>query len=252
MSNKRRHAIAMACLILSLSVVTQSHAAHFIDSAPVAGFARVFLSSAPISDATISILETGLKVKTNDKGQFGPIFHPVGKPITLVFEKWGYRTTQSATVIVPKEGLTGPYDNITFQIPETTTYYLLAAIIGANIDDNYCHVTSTVAGYHKTMDDLPHGEAGVKVTLVPDTDVVPFYFDIFKEGPLKNYTNPFTRGLTQTTEDGGFAFFNLPPRDEPYRIIAEKSGTLFSEAQFLCHKGEFINLSPPRGPVAQS
>lgn len=238
--------IALSCF----SLIT--HASPLEDAAPVTGFARVFMTSNPIPDATITVLETGLKVKTDAKGHFGPIYHPTGRPITLVFEKWGYQTTQSATIIVPKEGLTTPFTNITFQIPEVPTYYLLAKIIGATMDDNFCHVTATVTAYHKNMDNLPHGEAGVKVRLIPDVDAQPFYFDIFKDGPLKDYTNPFTHGLQQTTEDGGIAYFNLPPRDEPYRLIAEKEGKSFTEAEFICRKGMFINISPPRGPAAQN
>jgi hypothetical protein len=55
--------------------------------------------------------------------------------------------------------------------------------------------------------------------------------------------------LNKTSEDGGVAFFNLPPRDEPYVISAEKSGVKFTEAVFTCKKGVFINISPPRGPM---
>ncbi|RDI36461.1 carboxypeptidase regulatory-like domain-containing protein [Aquicella lusitana] len=239
--------LAAACLSSSLDVFAANNG-----TAPVSGFARSFILGTPLSDATITILETGEKIKTDKQGHFGPIQYPVGKSITLVFEKFGYKTTQSGTVIVPPAGLTGPYDNITFQIPSIETYYLLAGIVGAKIDENSCHVTSTIIAYHKTLDDIPQGEAGAKVTLTPYVNETPFYFDIFKNvpGPLKDKTNPFTKGLTETSEDGGVAFFNLPPRDEPYTISAVKSGVVFTEAQFLCRKGAFINISPPRGPMA--
>lgn len=244
----------MKKIIGSLAIIafcTAAFATLHEETAPVSGFARSFVLGTPLADATITILETGLTIKTDAKGHFGPIFYPIGKPITLVFEKLGYKTTQSGTVMVPKSGLTGPYDNITFQVPSLETYYLLAAIVGAKINDENCHVTSTITAYHKTMDDDPQGEVNAKVSLTPYINEIPFYFDIFTEGPLKGKTNPFTKGLVQTSEDGGVAFFNLPPSDAPYTLSAVKAGVIFSETRFLCRKGAFINISPPRGPMAQ-
>ncbi|MBV9575533.1 MAG: carboxypeptidase regulatory-like domain-containing protein [Gammaproteobacteria bacterium] len=241
----RKSLILTACILSSALSYAQPTAL-----APVSGFAESFLSTAAIPDATITILETGEKVKTNAKGEFGPILYPIGKSITLLFEKFGYKTTQSGTVIVPKEGLTNPHNNMTFQVPSIETYYLMAAIIGAQFDENQCHVVTTITAYGKILQDIPQGEAGAKVTLTPAVNEVPFYFDIFKEGPFKGKTNPFTKGLTQTSEDGGVGFFNLPPRAEPYTISAQKNGVTFTEAQFLCKKGVFINISPPRGPMA--
>ena len=224
---------------------------HAEQLAPVSGFARSFILEYPIANATITILETGQQITTNDKGEFGPFDYPVGKPLTLQLDKWDYKTTQTGTVIVPPGGLTGPYDNITFQVPSIETYYLLATVVGAIIDNDSCHVTTTVTAYHKTLNDDPQGEPDATVSVIPAVNkATPFYFDIFKEGPLTGKTNPFTQGLTATSEDGGVAFFNLPPRDEPYVITATKAGVTFTEAQFVCRKGAFINISPPRGPMA--
>lgn len=239
------------CAITAILTTITCIASQSDGTAPVSGFARSFILGSDIADATITILETGEKIKTDANGHFGPINYPIGKPITLQLEKSGYKTTQTGTVIVPQEGLTGPYDNITFQIPTTETYYLLAWIIGANADDNNCHVVTTITDYHKTMDDLPQGIADATVTISPYIDETPFYFDIFTSGPLKGKTNPFTKGLTKTSEDGGVAFFNLPPLDKPYTLSAQKNGMTFTEAQFMCRKGAFINISPPRGPMAQ-
>ncbi|OGT45893.1 MAG: hypothetical protein A3E83_02275 [Gammaproteobacteria bacterium RIFCSPHIGHO2_12_FULL_41_20] len=233
----------------SLTAATPCFAMEDSSVAPVSGFARAFILGTAISNATITILETGEKIKTDKTGHFGPISYPIGKPITLTLEKFGYKTTQSATVFVPREGLTGPYNNITFQVPSIETYYVLASVIGAKIDDKACHVVATITAYHKTMDDAPQGEAAAKITLIPDTQQLPFYFGMFESGPLKGKTNPFTKGLTQTSEDGGLAFFNLPPRDQPYTISASKPGLGFTEAQFLCRPGVFINISPPHGPM---
>jgi hypothetical protein len=218
-------------------------------TAPVSGFARSFILGTELSNATITILETGEKIVTDDHGHFGPFRYPIGKPITLQFEKFNYKTTQSGTFIVPKEGLTGEYNNITFQIPSIESFYLLKTIVGGQAHEEDCHLTTTIIKYHKTMDDLPQGEEGAKLTISPSVDEKPFYFDIFKSGPLKDKTNPFSKGLTSTSEDGGAAYFNLPPSEKPYTLSAEKDGKKFTEVQFICNKGAFINISPPTGPM---
>jgi hypothetical protein len=241
--------LTVLALTLGLPCIPHLALAAPATTAPVAGYARSFLVGLKLGNANITILETGQKFQTDQTGHFGPFQYSVGQPITLQFDKWGYQTTQSATIIVPPEGLAGTYDNITFQIPAVETYYLLAKVIGAKIDDNSCHLTATITAYHKTLEDTPQGIADATVTLSPAVSVIPFYFDIYQSGPLKGKTNPFTRDLTKSSEDGGVAFFNLPPRDEPYVISAVKEGVKFSEASFICKKGAFINLSPPRGPT---
>lgn len=235
------------CLLL---VGFSSGALAAAEKAPVSGFARSFLLGMKLANADITVLETGQKLKTDSLGHFGPFQYPIGKKLTLEFSKWGYKSTQSATVTVPRDGLESPYDNITFQIPSIESYYLLSAIVGAKIDKNSCHLTATVTGYHKTMDEVPQGEEGVTVSLIPETHEIPFYFGIYTSGPLKNKTNPFAKGLRKTSEDGGVAYFNLPPSDKPYTLVAHKNGMSFTNASFLCQKGKFINISPPRGPMA--
>lgn len=242
----RRIMLGMSCL-LSVTLASAGTA-----TAPVSGFAQSFLLGTKVSNATIKVLETGQTFQTDHAGRFAAFQYPVGKPITLEFSKWGYKTTQSATMIVPAEGLNTKFDNITFQVPSIESYYMLATIMGATIDKNSCHLTATITKYHKTMDDLPQGEPNVKVSLSPAVDVVPFYFDIYHSWPLKNKTNPFSKNLKQTSEDGGVAFFNVPPSDTPYQLIATEAGKQFTAASFLCRKGSFINISPPRGPMVVS
>jgi hypothetical protein len=240
--------ITMTAMTIMAPLIVIDQAMASLGTAPVSGFARSFVLGLPIAGATITVLETGQTITTDSNGKFGPFLYPVGKPITLELKKFNYETTQSGTVIVPPRGLTGIYDNISFQVPSIETYYLLTKIVGAELDEEKCHVAMTITAYHKTLDDIPQGEANATVTLSPAVNVQPFYFDIFKDGLLKGKTNPSTHGLTKTTEDGGVAFFNLPPRKRPYVVSALKSGVVFTKAEFLCRRGEFINLSPPRGP----
>ena len=235
--------------LITLSIPALSQASP-VGTAPVSGFARSFITLSDIPNATITLLETGQKLQTNSHGQFGPIFYPIGKPITFLFEKSGYKTTQSGTTIVPPSGLTGPQHNISFQIPSTLTFYSFAKIIGAKFDDEKCHVVTTVLANGRTLEDEKQGEPDAIITLSPAINETPFYFDIFKGWLFHNKTNPFTKGLTATSEDGGVGYANLPPSDKPYTLSAQKAGVTFSTAQFICRKGAFINISPPRGPMA--
>ena len=221
-------------------------------TAPVSGFAHSFMLNNPLPNATITILETGEKLRTDSEGRFGPIQYPIGKPITLLFEKFNYKTIQSGTFYVPKEGLTGPYRNITFQVPSIEFYYFLKAVVGGKENPNSCHLTSTIIAHNKTLNDVPQGVEGADVTITPNVNEKPFYFGIFYSGPLKDYTNPFTKGLSKTSEDGGVAYFNLPPSDKPYTLTARKSGVTFTSVKFMCTKGAFINISPPSGPMAEA
>lgn len=235
---------------LIMAGFSQPSHAYSPDTAPVSGFARSFLLNRAISNASITILETGQQLTTDNQGHFGPIAYPIGKSITLEFKKWGYKTTQSGTFIVPPEGMADPLHNITFQVPSMATFYLFATIIGAKFDDEKCHVVTTVLANGRTLDDPRQGEANAKITLSPYINETPFYFDLFADGLFKNKTNPFTKGLTTVTEDGGVGFINLPVSDTPYTLSAEKAGVTFSSVKFLCRKGAFINISPPSGPMA--
>jgi hypothetical protein len=251
MFNLKKSAYTLTLSCLTAFVSHPGFAAATDGTAPFSGFARAFLTGEVLDNATITILETQQKFQTDADGKFGPINYPIGNPITLVISKDGYIQTQSATIVMPKEGLIGPYDNITFQVPSNYVYLFLKTAIGATENPGDCHVTATVLAYHKTMDDLPQGEENATVSLTPYVKQTPFYFDIFKSGPFKDKTYPFPTGITKTSKDGGIAFFNVPARAEPYRMTAAKDGVVFSDAYFICRKDVFINISPPRGPMAQ-
>ena len=236
--------------ITSFILLSSTNLALAAELAPVTGFGISFWSGERIPNAKLTILETGEVLQTDNNGAFA-IKYPVGKPITFLFEKSGYATMQSGTFVVPKNGFTGPFDNITFQVPSSIVFNILKHTVGGKEDVNSCHVASTVTSFHKTLSDIPQGEEGAIVELTPKVDEKPFYFDIFERGPLKGKTYPFATGLKATSKDGGIAFFNLPPSDKPYRLRAIKNGVIFSEASFTCRKGAFINISPPKGPSAQ-
>lgn len=231
--------------------ITATKFTYPLQTAPVSGFARSFLSWAPLQDATITILEKGTQLKTDSNGLFGPFQWPVGEPLTLVLEKEGYQTTQTATITVPPEGLNEPFHNISFQVPSDFAVSLFTYAMGVSVDKNACTIAATITAFNKTMLDVPQGEADAKAVLSPSSEVKPFYFGIFESGLFKHKTNPFNRNLTETSMDGGVIYINIPPRDEPYTLTAVKEGVCFNQVTFFARRGVFVNLSPPLGPTVQ-
>lgn len=202
-------------------------------NALVSGFARSFISGQPICNATITILENQkLKFTTDASGKFGPFEWPIGQPITLVCEKtgsfWsGYKTTQTATLIVPPEGINNEdyLKNVSFQVPSNMAYKLLSLTMGISENTEACQIAATITPPNTTMDDIPQGIEGVKVTLTPGIHE-PFYFGMF---PVIHKTNPCIRTLSSTSLDGGVAFPNVPPGD--YTLEATKEGKRSHELQ---------------------
>lgn len=221
-------------------------------TALVSGFARSFISGQPIAGATITVVENNqLKFQTDSSGKFGPFEWPVGEPITLVFEKpgsfWtGYKTTQTATLIVPTEGINNEnfLKNISFQVASNMAYKFLAFAMGETENPEACQIAATVTPPNTTMDDIPQGIEGVTVSLSPKVDVKTFYFGIF---PIVHKTNPFIRTLKETSLDGGVAFLNVPPGN--YTMEARKDNIPFSKVSIKARKGMIVNASPPQGPT---
>lgn len=222
--------------------------------APVSGIAISFLTDRPIKNAKITILELeddSYVIYTDKDGQFGPIMWPIGQPITLRLEKsgsWlrGFRTVQTATIVVPPEGINdpNPFNNMTFQVPSNIAITIMKRAMGVTEDAQSCHIAATITPRGKTLEDLPQGVADVEVFLSPDCNIKPFYFGIV---PISKKTNPFTRKLKQTSLDGGIAYINVPEGD--YVLTAKKAGIKFSEVTIRARKGILVNASPPRGPV---
>ncbi len=211
---------------------------------------KVLASRKPVANVDITILETGETFKSDDNGKF--IFNwPVGKSFTLVAKSPGFRTIQTATFTVPVEGLSGPHHSIGIEMFDQPTFLFIALVMGKFIDESKCHVFTMISGYNKTLDDLPQGEPDSTIVLTPTTSEQPYYLDIFKNGPFKNNINPFTKGLTKTSEAGDVVFANLEPSDIPYTVTASKAGVIFSEAKFICRKGMFIEINTPNSPSVQ-
>lgn len=220
-------------------------------TALVSGFARSFLSGQAIPNATIFALENpAIKFTTNNAGKFGPFPWPVGEEITLVLEKhgsfWsGYRTTQTATLIVPPHGFNNRnfLKNISFQVPSNMAFQFLSWAMGIKENKETCQIAATITAPNITMDDIPQGISEVTATLSQENKK-PFYFGMF---PIVHKTNPFVRTLKATSLDGGVAFLNVPPGE--YTIETKKDNHSFSKVLIKARKGIVVNASPPFGPT---
>lgn len=100
-----------------------------------------------------------------------------------------------------------------------------------------------------TLKDSPQGEPNATVRLVPDVAVKPFYFGV----TANNDTNPFARGLTATSLDGGVLWANIPASavNTTFQVIAEKPGRVFRNTELFCVPGKrvLVNGAPPYGPI---
>ncbi len=190
-----------------------------------------------IAGATVSILEfPEMTMVTAADGKFKFDGLPVGADITLVMDHPDYHPIQTGTHTLPHEGL----ERITFQAVTHALYGALAGIVGITPDEEkYCQMVTTVTRVGKSIYDVgAHGEAGVVITIDPPLPVEngPVYFNAKVIPEL---------GLTETSDDGGALFTQVPPGE--YLWTGTKAGAQFSQVRMKCRAGFLINASPPWG-----
>lgn len=188
------------------------------------------VSSLELPSATTTTAEDGsftLEVPSGGVASF-TLSHPDAPPI------------QTATLQVPEGGLTG----VTFQVPDHEMYALMEGFSEVEADDAACQIATTVtcAGcdmWHGAF----HGEPGATVTIEPPLpeEAGPVYFYRNSENGLI-WPDP---DLTETTEDGGVLFLNVPPGE--YVLTAHKDGVSFEARTMRCRAGWLVNASPPFG-----
>ena len=87
-------------------------------------------------------------------------------------------------------------------------------------------------------DNGAHGEEGATVTIEPAIPV--------EQGPIYFGSNVIPDpDLTETTDDGGVLFYNVPPGR--YTLEANKKGVTFESVTMECRAGVLVNASPPYG-----
>lgn len=190
-----------------------------------------------IDGAEVSILEfPEYSLVTGADGHFKFEGLPVGADITLVMAHPDYHPIQTGTHVLPDEGL----QRVTFQAVTPAIYGALAAIVGVTPDDQkFCQMVTTVTRVGRSIyDPGAHGEAEVVVTVDPplSAEQGPVYFN------AQVIPEP---GLTQTSEDGGVLYMQVPPGD--YSWTATKAGAEFRPVRMKCRAGYLINASPPWG-----
>jgi hypothetical protein len=190
-----------------------------------------------IEGADISLVEhPDRHVTTGPDGHF--VFDGLeeGSEATVVLSHPDYHAIQTGTIELGPKGI----DRVTFQAVIFDIYDILAALLGVMPDDaNLCQMVTTVTRVGKSIyDPGAHGEDGVTVTLDPPlaADHGPIYF---------NSSVLPDRALTQTSDDGGVLFIQVPPGE--YTWTAHKGGAVFSRIKMKCRVGFLVNASPPKG-----
>lgn len=190
-----------------------------------------------IEGAEVGVLEfPDLRVVTAADGHFKFEGLPVGADITLTMQHPDYHPIQTGTHVVPAEGL----QRITFQAVTHAIYDALGAIVMVTPDEaNLCQMVTTVTRVGKSIyDPGAHGEADVIVTLDPPLPA--------ESGPIYFNSSVIPEpGLTQTSDDGGVLFVQVPPGD--YTWTASKAGAEFRQVRMKCRAGWLINAAPPWG-----
>ncbi|HET6612245.1 MAG TPA: hypothetical protein VFG83_09660 [Kofleriaceae bacterium] len=157
-----------------------------------------------------------------------------GDQVTFALDIEGYHPIQTATFTIGDEGM----ERVTFQAVPDAIFDALGALLEVEPDPAKCQIVTTVTRVGKSLyDEGAHGEAGATVTIDPPTgNEGPIYFS---EEVLPDRT------LTETTEDGGVLFLQVPPG--VYTLTASKAGVTFRPVTMTCRAGWLINASPPWG-----
>ncbi|HWB79393.1 MAG TPA: carboxypeptidase-like regulatory domain-containing protein [Nannocystaceae bacterium] len=206
-------------------------------SVDVSGDAFAFGPYTMIAGATVTIRELPeQQTATDADGHFAFTGLPAGAA-TFVFAADGYPLTSTKTFML--EGTDAPVERVTFQVPDDATYDLLATVVDVMPDASTCQIASTVTRVGKSIyDEGAHGEAAATVTIDPPLPA--------EHGPI--YFNAQVipqRDLTETSEDGGVLFVNVPAGQ--YTLTASKPGVEFEAVDIACEGGVLVNASPPYG-----
>lgn len=193
-----------------------------------------------IDGGTVSVLEAPeVQAQTRSDGTFELSGVPADAEVTFVIDAEGFPSTQTKTFAPLGTDL----DRLTFQVPDDLLYETLASLLQITPSSDRCQVVTTVTRVGKSLfDDGAHGEAGatVRIDPAPSEGEGPIYFgsDVLPD-----------RTLTETSDDGGVLFVNLPPGT--YTLSADKTGVSFEPITIDCRAGVLTNASPPYGLQAE-
>jgi len=215
--------LALACGTPTASVSGDAFAFNEgVDSRVVGG--RVFVLEDPEVSTT-----------TDATGHFVLNDLPVGSDVTLVLEHPEFIPIQTGTIELGEDGA----ERVTFQAVTPGIRDALAGLLMITLDPERCQMVTTVTRVGRSLyDPGAHGEAGVTVTIDPPlpAESGPIYFD---SRVLPDPT------LTETSDDGGVLFVNVPPGE--YTWTAHADGLAFRPVRMKCRAGMLVNASPPWG-----
>lgn len=223
---------------LTTSTIVAAAAGCGSDGVSVSGDAFLFNGGPEgrIAGATVTLVEDpDRQVTTAADGHFQLDGFAEGDQVTLALAFPDHHAIQTGTLTVG----TAPIERVTFQVVHDAIYDLLADMLGVTPDEaSRCQVVTTVTRVGKSLyDEGAHGEAGATVTIDPPTG---------SEGPI--YFNSSVlpdRALTETSDDGGVLFLQVPPG--VYTLTATKPGVTFRPVTITCRAGFLVNASPPWG-----
>jgi hypothetical protein len=189
-----------------------------------------------VVNAHVYVLEDPtLDAHTDATGHFVIAGVRIGGDATLVMEHPDFIPIQTATIAVPAAGLS----RVTFQAVTPTVRDALATSLGLTIDATRCQMVTTVTRIGRSVYDMgAHGESMATVTIDPPLPATsgPIYFNSMV------FPDP---ALTQTSDDGGVLFTNVPVGT--YTWTATKPGATFAQVRMRCRAGVLVNAAPPWG-----
>lgn len=192
---------------------------------------------ARVAGARVFVLEDpDVSTTTDATGHFVLEGLPVGGDFTLVMDHPDFIPIQTGTHQLSAAG----DEQLTFQAVPPGVRDVLASLLEIEVDPERCQMVTTVTRIGRSLyDPGAHGEEGVTVTIDPPLPA--------SSGPI--YFNSMVvpdRALTETSDDGGVLFVNVPPGEYTWTAHAG-DGRAFTEVRMKCRAGLLVNASPPWG-----
>lgn len=212
----------------------------------------------PVAGARIYALGAAHEtLAVTDAAGHALVEHPPHEELTLVLEKAGMVTTQSATLTVPPSGLRGSQEQLTFQTMPAWFFALARRWLRVPSQPGRRHLITTVTAAGKTLRDPVQGEPRAIVRLLHDggsergahaIEVRPIYLGILPFVHKTDLVRARWRRGESTSADGGVLLPSLPIGT--YRVEAAAPGRQFRAAKAVLRDDspELVNLSPPWGP----
>ena len=195
-----------------------------------------------LAGATIHVVEDPSLTATVAEDGTYELEVPDHSTVTPYIVKEGYGTIHLQTFTTDGQDLV----NVNFQTPTAGVMAGLALILGIERNDagypKQCAVVATVStkqvrgvSYENFITWGAHGVAGVTAEISPKVGTRTY----FNESVLPD------KSVTETTEDGGVVWTEVPPGE--YTLTAKGAGSKWPRVQITCEDGRIVNANPPWG-----